>query len=159
MKKEPVLVARPPLLRQTNAHLLLRLLREAGPCSKADLVRASGLSAPTVTNVIAHLSEAGLVEPIGEGDSTGGRPPDIIRFRAERGCVVGVEIAPDALRFLLADLDGHELGRAKADARLAVVKTGHNLLPDREGSTESAEGNINWRSINCSDLWLGFPRL
>jgi len=93
---------------------LLRLLRETGPCSKADLVRASGLSAPTVTNVVAHLGEAGLVEPIGEGDSTGGRPPDIIRFRAERGCVVGVEIGPDVLRFLLADLDGHELGRAKA---------------------------------------------
>jgi glucokinase len=93
---------------------LLRLLRDTGPCSKADLVRASGLSAPTVTNVVAHLGEAGLVEPIGEGDSTGGRPPDIIRFRAERGCVVGVEIGPDVLRFLLADLDGHELGRAKA---------------------------------------------
>ena len=114
MKKEPVLVARPPLLRQTNAQLLLRLLREAGRCSKADLVRASGLSAPTVTNVVAHLASAGLVEPIGEGDSTGGRPPDIIRFRAERGCIAGVEIGPHFLRLLLTDLDGHELGRAKA---------------------------------------------
>ena len=114
MKKESVLVARPPLLRQTNAQLLLRLLREAGPCSKADLVRASGLSAPTVTNVVVHLASAGLVEPIGEGDSTGGRPPDIIRFRAERGCLIGVEIGPDILRFLLVDLDGHELARAKS---------------------------------------------
>jgi glucokinase len=114
VKKEPVLVARPALLRQTNAQLLLRLLREAGPCSKADLVRASGLSAPTVTNVVAHLASAGLVEPVGEGDSTGGRPPDIIRFGAERGCVVGLEIGSDSLRFLLTDLDGHELGRANA---------------------------------------------
>lgn len=114
MKKESVFVARPPLLRQTNAQLILRLLRENGPCSKADLVRASGLSAPTVTNVVAYLESAGLVEPIGEGDSTGGRPPDIIRFRAERGCVAGVEIGPDHLRFLLTDLDGHELCRAKA---------------------------------------------
>ena len=113
MTKEPVLAARPPLLRQTNAQILLRLLREAGSCSKADLVRASGLSAPTVTNVVAHLASAGLVEPIGEGDSTGGRPPDIIRFRAERGCVMGTEIGPDFLRFLLADLDGRELGRAR----------------------------------------------
>jgi glucokinase len=114
VKKETVSVARPPLLRQTNAQLLLRLLRENGPCSKADLVRASGLSAPTVTNVVAHLASAGLIEPIGEGDSTGGRPPDIIRFRAERGCLVGVEITPKFLRFLLADLDGRELRRAKA---------------------------------------------
>jgi len=114
VKKEKVSVARPPLLRQTNAQLVLRLLRESGPCSKADLVRASGLSAPTVTNVVAHLAAAGLIEPIGEGDSTGGRPPDIIRFRAERGCLAGVEITPRSVRFLLADLDGRELGRAKS---------------------------------------------
>jgi len=110
--KEPEIIGRPPLLRQTNAQILLRLLREAGPCSKADLVRASGLSAPSVTNVVAHLARAGLVEPIGEGDSTGGRPPDILRFRAERGCVAGVEIRSDSLRFLLADLDGREIGKA-----------------------------------------------
>ena len=61
MTKERVLVGRPPLLRQTNAQILLRLLRETGPCSKADLVRASGLSAPSVTNVVAHLALAGLV--------------------------------------------------------------------------------------------------
>lgn len=115
VKKEPLAGARPPLLRQTNAQLLLKLLRESGPCSKADLVRASGLSAPTVTNVVAHLASAGLVEPIGEGDSTGGRPPDIIRFRAERGCVIGLEIGQDFLRFLLGDLDGQELGRAKVE--------------------------------------------
>jgi glucokinase len=114
VKKEKVSVARPPLLRQTNAQLLLQFLRETGPCSKADLVRASGLSAPTVTNVVTDLASAGLIETIGEGDSTGGRPPDIIRFRAERGCLVGVEVTPKALRFLLVDLDGRELGRARA---------------------------------------------
>lgn len=114
MKKEPVLIGRPPLLRRTNAQVLLRFLRQSGPCSKADLVRASGLSAPTVTNVVASLASAGLVDPIGEGDSTGGRPPDILRFKAERGCVIGAEVSPDSVHFLLADLNGHELGRAKA---------------------------------------------
>jgi len=113
MTQERVLVGRPPLLRQTNAQILLQLLREKGPCSKADLVRASGLSAPSVTNVVAHLALAGLVEPIGEGDSTGGRPPDLLRFRAERGCVGAVELGPDFLLFLLADLDGREIVETK----------------------------------------------
>ena len=107
------MLGRPPLLRHTNALIVLHLLRQIGPCSKADLVRASGLSAPTVTNVVAHLASAGLVAPIGEGDSTGGRPPDILRFRSERGCVIGAEIGADFIRFLLADLDGHELGGAE----------------------------------------------
>ena len=75
--RKPIFLGRPPLLRQTNAEILLRLLRESGPCSKADLVRASGLSAPSVTNVVATLISIGLVETVGEGDSTGGRPPDI----------------------------------------------------------------------------------
>src|ERR1700747_32647 len=111
--KEPVLVGRPLLVRQTNAQILLKLLRETGPCSRADLVRASGLAAPSVTNVVAHLALAGLVEPLGEGDSTGGRPPDILRFRAERGCVVAVEIAHRSVCLLLTDLDGSELDRAE----------------------------------------------
>ena len=114
MSKEPILIGRPPLLRQTNAELLLRLLRESGPCSKADLVRASGLSAPTVTNVVAHLASTGLVEAIGEGESTGGRPPDILRFRAERGCLVAVEIGPNRVGLLVVDLEGRELAQTAA---------------------------------------------
>lgn len=113
MMRKPVVLGRPPLIRQTNAQLLLRLLRENGPCSKADLVRASGLSAPSVTNVVTTLISTGLVEAVGEGDSTGGRPPDILRFKAEHGCVAGVEITRDTLRFLLADLNGRELAHSE----------------------------------------------
>jgi glucokinase len=108
-----MLLGRPPLLRQTNAEILLRLLRESGPCSKADLVRASGLSAPSVTNIVGTLISTGLVETVGEGNSTGGRPPDILRFKAEHGCVAGVEITREVLRFLLADLNGRELTQSE----------------------------------------------
>jgi glucokinase len=113
MMRSPVVLGRPPLIRQTNAQILLRLLRDNGPCSKADLVRASGLSAPSVTNVVTTLISTGLVETVGEGSSTGGRPPDILRFKAEHGAVVGVEITRDTLRFLLADLNGKELARSE----------------------------------------------
>lgn len=113
MTRKPVFVGRPPLIRQTNAEILLRLLRESGPCSKADLVRSSGLSAPSVTNVVATLISTGLVEAIGEGDSTGGRPPDILRFKANHGCVAGVEITRNVIRFLLADLNGRQLAQSE----------------------------------------------
>jgi len=113
MMRSPVVLGRPPLIRQTNAQILLRLLRDNGPCSKADLVRASGLSAPSVTNVVTTLISTGLVEAVGEGNSTGGRPPDILRFKAEHAAVAGVEITRDNLRFLLADLNGGELARSE----------------------------------------------
>jgi glucokinase len=113
VKKEPIAVGRPSLLRHTNALTILKLLREAGSCSRADLVRASGMSAPTVTNVVSDLLAADLIKPLGEGESSGGRPPDIIRFKAERGCILGVQISAHSLHFLLADLSGEEVGRAQ----------------------------------------------
>jgi glucokinase len=121
VKKRPIPIGRPAVLRHTNAHGILKLLRECGSCSRADLVRASGLSAPTVTNVVKDLLSADLVEPLGEGSSNGGRPPDMIRFKAERGCLLAVEITAKSISFLLTDLNGSELDREEVS--LAKRKT------------------------------------
>ena len=118
VKKRPIPIGRPSILRHTNAHGILKLLRECGSCSKADLVRASGLSAPTVSNVVKDLLLADLVEPLGEGSSNGGRPPDLIRFKAERGCLLAVEITAKNISFLLTDLNGSELNREE----ISIVK-------------------------------------
>jgi glucokinase len=59
--------------------------------------------------VVKDLLAENLIEPLGEGESSGGRPPDMIRFKAERGCILGVEISASGLSFLLTDLDGAEI--------------------------------------------------
>jgi glucokinase len=71
------------------------------------------MSAPTVTNVVSDLLAANLIKPLGEGESSGGRPPDIIRFKAERGCILGVQITAHSLFFLLTDLSGEKLDTAQ----------------------------------------------
>ena len=98
--------SRPAHLRQVNARGLFRLLREHSPCSKADLVRLSGLSAPTVSSAVAYLESLGLVENLGDGESSGGRPPEMLRFNASHGYVAGVDIGGTRLRMILADLNG-----------------------------------------------------
>ncbi|WP_263364983.1 ROK family protein [Edaphobacter acidisoli] len=55
------------------------------------------------------LLAADLVEPLGEGESSGGRPPDMIRFKAERGCLLAIDISADRISYLLTDLNGSEL--------------------------------------------------
>lgn len=119
--KESVPVGRPSHLRHTNALTVLRLLREVGSCSRADLVRASGLSAPTVTNVVGDLLALNLIKTLGEGESSGGRPPDLISFKAERGCLLAVQITSQSLSFLLTDLSGAE--KATSIVLLAEHKT------------------------------------
>lgn len=97
---------RPSHLRQANAKGLLHLLRRHNPCSKADLVRLSGLSAPTVSSGVSHLESLGLVESIGEGESSGGRPPELLRFNAGHGCVAAADIGGTRLRMMMTDMNG-----------------------------------------------------
>ena len=101
--------SRPAQLRQTNARGLLRLLQTHNPCSKADLVRHSGLSAPTVSSGIAHLDALGLIEHLGDGESSGGRPPGLLRFNTRHGSVAAVDIGGTRVRLMLADLGGNPL--------------------------------------------------
>ncbi|HUX09215.1 MAG TPA: ROK family transcriptional regulator [Terriglobia bacterium] len=101
------MIGRPRLLRDVNAQQILRLLRLHGPCSRADLARYSGLSAPTTSSGVAYLKENGLIEPMGPGPSKGGRPPDLLRFNSKAGYVAGVDIGTSLVRIALADLNGH----------------------------------------------------
>jgi glucokinase len=115
--KSSLPLGRPSELRNVNAQRVLKLLREAGACSRADLMRASGLSAPTITNIVGDLRTAGLIEDVGEGESSGGRPPDMIRFHAQHGCLLAMEITTTGLAFLLSDLDGNTVGTHDATFR------------------------------------------
>jgi glucokinase len=99
-------IGRPRLLRDFNAQQILRLLRQQGPCSRADLARSSGLSAPTISSAVAYLHQNGLVEPMGPGPSKGGRRPDLFRFNARAGYVAGVDIGTSLVKVAVADLDG-----------------------------------------------------
>lgn len=109
----PEQLARPSDLRLQNSRTLLRLLRDHEPCSKADLVRLSGLSAPTVAAAVADLGERGLLEAAGEGPSSGGRPPELLRFRADHRFVAAADIGGTRLRLMVADLNGNPLAENK----------------------------------------------
>ena len=100
-----------------NARQLLALLRANNPCSRADLVRLSGLSAPTVSSTIDHLERKQLVSRLGPGSSNGGRRPDMIAFNPSRGVVAGVDLGGSTVRLAVADLDGKIQGRWSVSTR------------------------------------------
>jgi len=131
-------LGRPALLREVNARRVLRLLRQHGPCSRADLVRYSGLSAPTVSSGVAYLENKKLVEPLGLGPSGGGRPPDMLRFNAKRGYVVGADIGTSVVRVAIADLNGTLVDKWIAPTRsrstpkrvVALIRSGIEKLQE-----------------------------
>ena len=120
----PDLKGNPSLMRAVNAARVIRALREKGALSRADLVRATGLSKPTITSVVAYLERAKYVEALGRTDSEPSTPKrsQLYGFRADLGYILGLDIGADKLLMLVANLDGDVVARRRIDIRRAVAR-------------------------------------
>lgn len=96
-------------VRRRNTALVLRLLRDHGGSSRADLARRSGLAKATVGTIVGQLAAVGAVAE-GATESTGrGRPstPVVLDGRTLAG--LGVEVNVDYMAITASDLAGREL--------------------------------------------------
>jgi predicted NBD/HSP70 family sugar kinase len=139
----------PTLMRQINAARVLQEIREAGPVSRANLVRATGLSAPTVTNVVEYLRNAGLLR-IAEAGSPTRRPrAPLYEFCADVRSVLGIDIGADKLIVVLADLDGRILGMRRRDTSRLPHRGPERLL---ELVRETADELLSENGVGPADL-------
>src|SRR5271165_1379679 len=99
-----VVAARPQLMRAMNEQMLLQQVRAAGPISRADLARVSGLSKPTVAVALANLEHDGLVRVAGPRTGVRGPAALLYEVRPEAGYVLGLDVGREFLRGALADL-------------------------------------------------------
>jgi predicted NBD/HSP70 family sugar kinase len=113
--------ARPALIRALNEQLLLEHIRSAGPYSRADLARVSGLSKPTVSLALGNLERAGLVRLAGHRTGMPGRTALLYEVRPEAGFVLGLDIGLRYLRGAVADLAGVIRARVSVPVRAATV--------------------------------------
>lgn len=91
------------LMVDMNRNLVLNVLR-TGDASRADIVRASGLSPATVSLIVSELINSGLVHEVGEGKSSGGRPPLLLRLDDARNYAVGVKLMRHVISLAVTDL-------------------------------------------------------
>ena len=82
-----------------------------GEFTRAELIKITGLSAPTVGSLSSALIRLGLLNDRGAGPSRGGRRPARMQFNARYGFVAGIDIGPTRTRLGLADLRGELLAR------------------------------------------------
>ena len=99
------------LMRELNERIVLGLLRQQGPISRAELARRSTLSRSTVSSIIATLLASDVVHETGIGNSQGGRRPIMIEFNYQSGFVIGIELGNTTLTVLLTDLAATVLRR------------------------------------------------
>jgi predicted NBD/HSP70 family sugar kinase len=100
-------------VRRSNTSLLLRHLYFTPKASRLELSRATGLSAASVSSVIAELIDAGVVVETGAVESEGGRPRILLEVAASRFQVIGVDVGETRVRVERLDLALNELARAE----------------------------------------------
>lgn len=99
------------LMRELNEQIVLTLLRQEGPISRAELARRSNLSRSTVSSIIGTLLASDIVQETGVGDSRGGRRPIMIEFNYQSAFAIGIELGQTTLTILLTDLAATVLHR------------------------------------------------
>jgi predicted NBD/HSP70 family sugar kinase len=112
--------------RALNRRLILNLLRNGGPISRAELALATGLSPAAVTFVVSELIEDTLVVERDAVTSSNGRRPIPVDINYEAHLAIGIKLNHDNIDCVLTDL---------ATSALAALKT--------EVSDTSPEGMID----------------
>jgi predicted NBD/HSP70 family sugar kinase len=107
---QPPEPARPALLRSLNDAAALRLLLEHGALSRVDMVRLTGISKPTASQLLARLEEAGLVRSVGR--STGGPGRSAVLFELDPACghAAALDVTPQRIHAQVADITGRIVG-------------------------------------------------
>lgn len=117
---EPAVAVGTKFMQEVNSAAILAQLRSAGRISVSSLAQRTGLSRQAVTRSLTLLESAGYAEITGPDReaSTSGRPPQMVRFVAEAGYAVGIDVNPHGIRVVVADLAGETV----ADSRTSVTR-------------------------------------
>jgi N-acetylglucosamine repressor len=98
--------ARLNTIRDINRQIVLNYVREREPISRAEIARETDLQRSTISAIVEALAAEGLIEEVGEGESTGGRRPTLLRLRTKEAIAIGVAITPTSTTVATSDLAG-----------------------------------------------------
>ncbi|WP_372352712.1 ROK family transcriptional regulator [Streptomyces sp. KL116D] len=109
--------ASPRTARAINDRLALRLLQEEGPLTAGQLKELTGLSRPTVADLVERLTDSGLISVVGEaGAQRRGPNARLYGIVADRAHLAALDVRTEGVRLVVADL----LGSVLAEASLPV---------------------------------------
>ncbi|WP_406098685.1 ROK family transcriptional regulator [Streptomyces sp. NBC_01013] len=105
--------ASPSTARAINDRLALRLLQQDGPLTATQLKTLTGLSRPTVADLVDRLQGAGLIQVVGEaGADRRGPNARLYGIVADRAHLAGLDVRTDSVAVVVSDLLGVTLAEA-----------------------------------------------
>lgn len=95
------------LMQKINRLKVLDYIRYKGPAARPDMVKFTGLSSSSITNIVTHLIEKKLVTEVGTVDSKEvGRKATLIKFNPSAMNAISIDIESSSINIALTDLAG-----------------------------------------------------
>ncbi|MFE9678203.1 ROK family transcriptional regulator [Streptomyces sp. NPDC006259] len=105
--------ASPSTARAINDRLALHLLQDEGPLTAGQLKQLTGLSRPTVADLVERLTASGLIEVVGEaGEQRRGPNARLYGIVAGRAQLAALDVRTEGVAVLVCDLVGRVLAEA-----------------------------------------------
>jgi predicted NBD/HSP70 family sugar kinase len=111
--------------RSAGSRSWLCLPNRHEPLSRADIVRHTHISKPAISSLIDDLLGRGIVSEIGEGQSSGGRKPILLKFQSDLRYFLAFEMGRTGFRVAISDLKGRFVGQREG------VFRGTSIITDR----------------------------
>ncbi|KOG32306.1 ROK family transcriptional regulator [Streptomyces resistomycificus] len=109
--------ASPSTARAINDRVALRLLQQEGPLTAGQLKQLTGLSRPTVADLVERLIASGLIAVVGEsGEQRRGPNAKLYGIVADRAQLAALDVRTEGVAVLVSDL----LGRVLAEASVPI---------------------------------------
>lgn len=92
-------------IKNINQGLVLKIIEEHGPISRADIVKIIGLTPPTISAIVKDLIKRDIVCEVGKGNSSGGKKPILLQINSKTAYMIAVDLGNEnGIRIALIDL-------------------------------------------------------
>ena len=101
------------MLRLVNRRILLSILSDRQPISRAEIAKISGLNKATISTITGELLKDSFIVEEGSGRTTpiGGKPPTPLRLNGMRYGLFGLDIRADESVLALSDFNNRLISR------------------------------------------------
>ncbi|MCA1010831.1 ROK family transcriptional regulator [Halobacillus halophilus] len=94
------------LMKSMNRSIILNMIREEGPISRAEIAKKTRLTPPTVSNIVKELIHTQFVIETTQGMSKGGRKPTLLEINADQFYTLGIDVGTFHMKFVVTNLFG-----------------------------------------------------
>lgn len=144
--------ARLNTIRDINRQIVLNYVREREPISRAEIARETDLQRSTISAIVEGLTAEGLVEEVGEGESTGGRRPTLLKLRTKEAIAIGVAITPSCTTIASSDLAGRIVEQEEFPTNADPVKTLNQVVSLIKQLSARNKGSIEAVGVSLPGL-------